>query len=355
MITKFNLNFIIHILGLPIIFINQTMNQVKTLTIFTLLLTSIACVTSSSSLVRLSSQYNVGDIYMQIRLQGTLELANTEFDGLRLTDLSGLAWDEDDKLLYAVADEGYLFHLQPIISDNILTKVNVLAAYRLQNYQGKPLQIKDAEGLAILNGNNGIVGDGELVISFERIPKIARFTPQAKLLSEYPLPANLQNIASYYSSNKIFETVTVHPQFGILTIPEWPLKSKNVAYSLKKPYKHTLYAIDSSQKWTFPAYPIPNSAAVGLETLTDGSLLVLERAFVSPAQPLIVSLRQVWLTNCAIGDDCEVKQIAVFDNNWQIGNFEGLTYHKDNHFFMVSDDDDSNLQQTLLSYFEVMR
>ncbi len=335
------------------------MNFIKKLTIFVLLLTTVACVTSSSSPVIFSNQYQTGDSYMQIRLRGTLELANKEVDGTQLTELSGLAWDEDDKLLYAVSDKGYLFHLLPIITNNILTKVNIVAAYQLQNYKSEPLQSKDSEGVDILNGNNGIVGDSELIISFERNPRIARFTPQGKPLSDYSLAPNLRNIDNYYSSNKVFEAVTVHPQLGILTIPEWPLKQKNIAYSLKEQYDHILYAIDGSQSWTFPAYSAPNSAVVGLETLEDGSILVLERAFVSVAQPLIVSLRQVWLSNCTsfTGNYCETKQIAVFDSNqgWQVDNFEGLTHHHNSYFFIVSDNNDSSLQQTLLSYLEVSK
>ncbi|MCG8379856.1 MAG: hypothetical protein MI865_10345, partial [Proteobacteria bacterium] len=34
-------------------------------------------------------------------------------------------------------------------------------------------------------------------------------------------------------------------------------------------------------------------------------------------------------------------------------NFEGITWHKENRFFMISDDNNSALQKSLLVYFEI--
>jgi hypothetical protein len=309
--------------------------MIKTYTLFILSLITTACATSRP--VILSEPHQLG---MEIRLRGTLELANNKINGLKLTELSGLAWDEDEGLLYAVSDRGYLFHLRPSITQNTLTSVIPLSAYRLQTKQSK-----DSEGLAILNGNNGVAGDSELVISFEGKPLIARFTPKGKLLGDYTLPTVLQNIKNYYEPNKALEAVTVHPRFGIITAPEWPLKRKN---TVDGQHKHTLYTLDNKQ-WTFPAYPAPNSAVVALEALEDGSVLVLERAFSSIFQPMIISLQRLWLS----GNQREFSQLAVFDR-WKIDNFEGLTHHRGGYFFMVSDDNDSSLQRTLLSYWELL-
>jgi hypothetical protein len=38
----------------------------------------------------------------------------------------------------------------------------------------------------------------------------------------------------------------------------------------------------------------------------------------------------------------------------RVDNFEGLSRHRGNHFFMVSDDNDLFVQQTLLLYFELL-
>jgi len=192
--------------------------------------------------------------------------------------------------------------------------------------------------------------NGQLIISFERKPKIAKFTPKGRLISKYRLPKKLAQIKNYHSKNKALESVTIHPRLGVLTAPEYPLKNTG--------NKHTIYSLKTKRKWTIPAYPAPNSAIVALETLQDGSILILERAFSSIFNPLIISIRRVWLSTCSCskGDDSEFKQIAVFNNfkGWEIDNFEGLTQHKDNYFFMVTDDNNSKLQKTLLTYWELV-
>ncbi len=334
------------------------MKIINKLAILALLIIPASCIISSFSRpVIFSNNHPIGDTYMGIRLLGMVKLANEEINGILLTELSGLVWDDDEQLLYAISDNGSLFHLRPIISDKILTRIDAVSAYWLHNGK-KILQSRDSEGLALLNGNNGIAGDSELVISFEQTPRIARFTPQGQAIADYTLPAPLSNIDNYYTKNKGLEAVTVHPQFGIITAPEWPLPQKNTVYSLKGQHKHTIYAIESKEHWTFPAYPTPNSAIVALEALTDGSVLVLERAFVSVFKPVIISLRLLWLSTC---QNCTVtvkwEQIAVFDSSqgWRVDNFEGLTHHTGAYFFMVSDDNErSFLQETLLSYWQLI-
>jgi hypothetical protein len=52
----------------------------------------------------------------------------------------------------------------------------------------------------------------------------------------------------------------------------------------------------------------------------------------------------------------KVENVAVFDTSdgWLLDNFEGLTRHRSRRFFMVSDDNTSPLQSTLLVYFELL-
>ena len=51
-----------------------------------------------------------------------------------------------------------------------------------------------------------------------------------------------------------------------------------------------------------------------------------------------------------------IETVALMDTaqGYQIDNFEGLTRHKGNHFFMVSDNNDLFVQRTLLLYFELV-
>ena len=324
------------------------MKYIKIIVLFILLLISTACFTDLSGPVILSNEYQVNDIYMKIRLKGTVRLVNKKINHLRLAELSGLAWSEDDKILYALSDKGKLFHLRPKIVDNILVGVNFKTAFMLRNKKGKKLKHRDSEGLSIFNGANNISGDSELLISFERKPRVARFSPKGKLLVDYTLPAILTNKKSFYTKNKMFEAVTIHPKLGILTAPELPMQKNNIRPYLVN-HAHTIYSF-SGKTWTFPAFPTKNSSLVAMETLQDGSILLLERAYVSKRKPLIISLKQLWL------DTLQIKQIAVFNSHlgWQIDNFEGLTHHQGNYFFMVSDNNNTPIQQTLLTYFELI-
>ncbi|HXK56793.1 MAG TPA: hypothetical protein PLZ16_09115, partial [Gammaproteobacteria bacterium] len=59
--------------------------------------------------LQLSTQFAAGDRYMGIKLLGALTLRGRP----ELAELSDLAWDEDEEILYGVTDRGVLLHLQP--------------------------------------------------------------------------------------------------------------------------------------------------------------------------------------------------------------------------------------------------
>src|SRR5687767_3851331 len=64
----------------------------------------------------------------RIRLRGMLALPTVSMGGLRMSQLSALAWDDDEQLLYALSDKGYLFHLKPEFRDDRLVNVTLQAA-----------------------------------------------------------------------------------------------------------------------------------------------------------------------------------------------------------------------------------
>ena len=170
--------------------------------------------------VEFSDQVRNGDRFMQIRLLGSLLLSGSP----DLSELSGLAWDEDEEILYAVTDRGLLLHLRPVIRDNLLRDLLLLARYPLLDNRGKPLKghWRDSEGLALENGNNGIKGDSRLLISFERHNRITRYTPSGRYVGAVELPAGLKNPNIYPAFNEGLESVTLHPEYGPISGPEKP-------------------------------------------------------------------------------------------------------------------------------------
>ena len=297
-----------------------------------------------------SKSYKTGDVYMGIRLLGVLELKDRAINGLKTQELSGLAWDADDEVLYAVSDNGFIVHLRPRFSDGTLTGVDLVSAHLLRDPAGKSYDkpMTDAEGLVALGARNGTAGDTELVVSFEQRPRITVFRPDGEFLRDIPLPVSLRNIDDYTGDNNELEAVAMHDEFGIITAPERPLKTA-------APGKFTLYSMDG-REWTYPPLDPEYSTLAGLETMPGGDLLVLERRFSSMFEPVIFALRRLRLSRNGENPDLPVSEVVHFDTSkgWAIDNFEAVARHEGNRYFMVSDDNDSVFQKTLLVYFEVL-
>ena len=312
-----------------------------------------SCLAAGSQRVSLSDSVDAGESYMRVRLLGAVRITTPAVDGESVSELSGLAWDEDEKLLYAVSDKGALFHLKPRFRDGLLDSVSVLRGFPLRDRHGKKLKGKkdDSEGLDIINGHNGIRGDSELVISFEVRPRIKRFSTEGRQLGGYKLPEPLKSLKNYRASNKALEAVALHPRFGILTTPEASLKTGSPLYPI-------IYSLGGKQ-WRLPDRDTADTAIVGLDTLPDGSLLTLSRSYSSLVEPVRITLDRVWLDQrCEIGEHqpCRSQRLASFNSakGWSIDNFEGVAKRDATHFFIISDNNNFWLQRTLLSYFEIL-
>jgi len=291
---------------------------------------------------------------MQIKLLGTLVLPMQTIDGLPLTELSGLAWDEDESILYAVSDKGNLFHLQPQFKNTLLHDTTVTSAYPLKDKSGKKLHgiTSDSEGITLINADNGKRGDSKLLISFEGQPRLDIYSNNGEWRDTIKLPDALKKPSHYQSGNKALEAVTLHPQFGVITSPEYPLKNTHNS-------EIVLYAT-SGKRWRVKRYPSSGSALVAIEALPDGSLLLLERVFESALQPIEIVLRQTWPNSTCEFDQhthCISNILSIFNSvkSWSIDNYEGLTRYKGNRFFISSDDNEMWFQRTLLTYFEIIR
>ena len=299
--------------------------------------------------VALSQNIQIGDRIGHIRFLGMLELPDITRNGMRLSQLSGLAWDDDDGILYAISDKGGLFHLRPEFSGNTLTGLRLLRAIALQEPgKNKPLKrpYTDSEGLNILNGRNGRKGDTELVISFERVPRIMRYHPDGRAISTYPLPEVLNDAKNYANANKMLESVCVDTSLGIITTPEEPLKNEPGGYT-------HLFSL-SSKSWRYPI--ASGDRLTDMECLGQGELILLQQTYLHAFGQITVALKRAHLTSEPSSDPLNPETLVTLDslNGFQIDNFEGLTHHKGKRFFMVSDNNDLFVQRTLLMYFELL-
>lgn len=313
------------------------------------LLAGIATADEISTPINLSPTHANGDRYMSVRILGGLKLSRKADGGQKLRELSGLAWDTDQQLLYAVSDNGYLVHFRPTFADGILRSVALMAIHWLRDADGNLLDksATDSEGLDIINHRNGVQGDSELIVSFEGDPRIIRYRPNGAFVERYRLPTGLNDIKDYRSDNSGLEGVMLHPKLGMLMAPEKPLSSSNQQV-------FTIYGLNKDH-WQFEPMDREHSSLVDIEAGPDGSILVLERTFINIFKPVIFAVRRLSVDGKKNGK-VPVEDLFVLrtDEDWLLDNFEGLAHHENNRYFMVSDDEGNIIQKTLLVYFEIL-
>ncbi len=284
-------------------------------------------------------------VFMGIKILDQKQLVFQNINAEKFSEISDLAYYSKNQKLFMISDEGKLFIFKAKFDDKIeLLEPKDAVELRKKNASKFKNWRKDSEGLTLDDR-------GRLLISFEGRAKIAWFhknsTQYGQMIKKYRLPNELQSPKNYRSRNKSLEALAWHPKYGILTAAEWPIKR----YHKKR---QTVYALNG-KKWHFRAEPEARSAISAIEVMDDGNLLVLERSYISPLDPFVVTLKKVYLGKCKDGN-CKVEVLAKMNSykGWDVDNFEGLARVGHNRYIMISDDNDNFFQKTLLIYFEVI-
>lgn len=239
--------------------------------------------------------------------------ATAMVDGLRIEELSGLAWDADEQLLYAVSDQGAVFQFRIEHKGGSLTKVTPVAGKPLRKDANGTIGAFNAEGLTLRNAANGVRGDSELVVSLEGDPpQLMRFRPDGFALGALPVPAPANDPAHYRKRGRGLESVTLLADGSVLTAPESPLLGADQAV-------HTVYA--EGHQWRIPRVT-PDSRLKAMERLRSGGLLVLERSKMGSKSQLQASLREVDLSDCGEAVSCKASPIVSLPVGSD--NFEGM-------------------------------
>ena len=239
-------------------------------------------------------------------------------------------------------------HLRPGFDDGLFTELSIAAVFPLLDKNNEPLprDRRDAEGLSGRRTRNTILNDSELVVSFEGVPRIERFTPQGVWLGSIEVPQPFHDSARYQNRNRALEAVTETARHGLLAAPERPLRQ---ATSVHIP----VFSIAGGGNWLYPSLARKHGALVGLETTPRDELIILERQFISFLHPI-----KIRITRSTPGSSGLLKldELAVFDNHlgWAVDNFEGIARYRDETYFIVSDDNGSMMQNTLIVAFEIV-
>jgi len=280
-----------------------------------------------------------------IRVLSVHNLFTTVTDGLDMVELSGLAWSEDEQTLYAVSDQGSLFHFGVTFARDKISEIDLKQAYALRNQNGTALvyPYNDSEGLHILKADNGVMGDEELLVSFENRPRLWLHKPNGDFLRHELLPGYLLKRASYRKRHKALEAVTIHNNLGLLVVPELPLAGADWD-------KIALYG-PKYRRHEVPRDVQQNFSVCAIESMGDGSLILLLRRYHEFPPAWEVELQRIILNK---GSVLNIVKLANFKSSGKVpvDNYEGLTRHKGNRFFMVSDNNEFFMQRTLLVYFE---
>lgn len=281
--------------------------------------------------------------YMKIRILDQRSLSYPDIDGHHFSEISDVAYDNEKQKLYLLSDQGIFFGFSAQFGETI-DKLNLLHAKKLVARKGKPFKRweLDSEGMTLGSKK-------EFLVSFEGRAKVGSFDKDGTMQKQYPIPSKLRDPKNYRSRNKSLEALAWHPKYGAITATEWPLKEDRAK-------EQTIYAL-SGGEWHFRAEEATGSAVVGMEVMDDGNLLVLERAYSGLTNPVVITLKKVWLERCKKKSKmCHTEILARFSSadGWHIDNFEGLAKVGKNRYIIVSDDNDNFYQRTLLVYFEVI-
>ncbi len=291
--------------------------------------------------VTLAPLHPTGSPYQSVVLGGALGLPRVMPDGVALRGLSDLAWSESEGLLYAVSDFGWLFRLQPVFENDRLTNVRLLDSHPLTDAAGRPLtgRWRDAEGLTLAPGPDGAPA---LFVSFERSPRITRIDRQGRWQADVPLPAPFADPRRYDTPNAALEALAWHPRRGLLSAPEFPPPGF-------MPAGHTPLFDLSGRRHPYLLHSGPRCALVALNAWAGDEFLSLERCY--DGGRLEIALRRFDLPETD-GFTIRPETLALFrlQDGWLLDNFEGMTRIGSRGLLLVSDDNGSARQRSLLVY-----
>ncbi len=260
--------------------------------------------------------------------------------------LSGLTLEESGNVLglLAVTDQGELLRAEVVLADKEPPQWRAAAIEPLLGEGGKPVlgkSFSDAESIARLP-------DGRFLVGFERRHRLWAYGPGLRGPARiFETPPALRESPS----NGGLESVATWPDGRVLAISEGlKTASGNLAAFLFQSGNW------SSLEWTpSGAHFEPADATV----LPDGDLLLLERSFLAGA-PIALSSRIVRVKAAMVrpGARLQGRVIAELKAPLVAENFEGIATFRNQEgrlrIALVSDDNFSSLQRTLLLWFELV-
>ncbi len=276
--------------------------------------------------------------------RGGLEINSPERD---FGGLSGLYLDADGQRLVLLTDEGnWLTGTLSYDENGWLTGVDAARMGRLKDERGNPLSRRpirqDSEALARQE-------DGGWLVTFEQLHRIRKYPPGPVpdgTAESIEIPGDLPR-----GSNEALEALTVLPDGRLVTLREGAvsLVGQNAVF------RGYIYQDETWQAFDYirPKPTKPTDIALG----PDGMLYVAERHW-SPVGGLTIRVARFDPKQLAPGAAIKAETLATMRPPLTIDNFEGIYLRKGPKgeilVYLVSDDNFSAIQRTLLVMFEVL-
>ena len=266
----------------------------------------------------------------------------------RFGGLSGLSVGRDGRL-YAVSDHGYWLSASMLLGPDDALKdlvdwriAPILTTTKLP-VRGR---LRDAEALAQAR-------DGSFLVAFEGLHRISLYSPPPNTFESIPVSveipsavgrAPIPSAVAQAPSNGGIEALATLADGRLLIIAE---ELENPDGSVKA------WVLDDGQFTELSYLPAKGFRVTDCAALKDGDVLVLERRYV-PFGILSARLTRVKAGSLRPGAKLAGKELLKLEQPLAVENFEGIAVQQTSNgtmIFIVSDDNYSSFQQTLLLQF----
>lgn len=269
-------------------------------------------------------------------------IEDTTVDGLRMIELSGLAFDAATPVLYAVSDRAALFTLDFQTDGTAITRLDPRRGVALTGLDGAELTEGDFGPEAVSLRRDG-PDAGTLLIVSETGPRAGVFDLNGRMLSEVALPEAVTDPKRQSGKNSGLEAMTELPGIGLLTLPEAPLKDEPAT-------RHRIWRADGSSIF-FSSEDIGESRVKSMTSTPDGRLLMVERT--KDGKTLTPHLRLLDPALCDADSACPTAVAALDVPGITDADFEGITQVGDGLYLIVSDDKVKKQQRSVFALIRV--
>ena len=257
----------------------------------------------------------------------------------RFGGLSGLSVGRDGRL-YAVSDHGYWLSASMLLGPDDALKdlvdwriAPILTTTKLP-VRGR---LRDAEALAQAR-------DGSFLVAFEGLHRISLYSPPPKTFESTPVSVQIPSAVAQAPSNGGIEALATLADGRLLIIAE---ELENPDGSVKA------WVLDDGRFTELSYLPAKGFRVTDCAALNNGDVLVLERRYV-PFGILSARLTRVKAGSLRSGAKLAGKELLKLEQPLAVENFEGIAVQQTSNgtmIFIVSDDNYSSFQQTLVLQF----